>query len=355
MRPHSLLCAALTAGALLSGVALSPARAAADPRLTPSVTSIPAGSDLVVSGNGWPFDVDVHLEITAPGARAVNAPVDRGSFNATLGVPPGTPPGVYQLFACQSCDPIDGNGAAAQADVNVIAPSVTLDPPSASAGDLLTASGSGWSTGRDVYLFSAQSPTCDPSSALATATPDGLFAFSVSTTVPSVQPRSYEFMAAQCEGSKVIASAVAPFTITATVPPSTVTTTSPRVSTTPPTLTSTPATGTTTPPTLTSTPPTTSTPAGSGTLGPVGKPSPRFGQFVWLALALVAAALAVIATQFLVRRPRHGGRPTEAHARLAYEPAPAPAVEETSPTTRHDIRMLTEERYVPDLNTEERR
>jgi hypothetical protein len=80
----------------------------------------------------------------------------------------------------------------------------------------------------------------------------------------------------------------------------------------------------------------------------------RYERFGWLVLAIVAAAFGAIAPRFVIRRPRHGARPPTVDAQLDYRPAPAPAAEEMSSPARHDIRLLTEERYSPVTSTEER-
>jgi hypothetical protein len=330
MRPPSRLCAVIVAGFLVAGsAAMSSARAAPDPTL--AATPVPADTDLAVTGEHWPFSAAVHLELNAPGAKPVDSPPpdSAGSFRAALHVPIGTTPGTYLLSACQLCDPIDGNGAGTQINVDVLAATVTFDPSSAAAGDPVTAIGEGWSTTREVFLFTAESSTCDQHAAFATATPDGSFAFSVSTTVPSSQPGAYEFMAAQCEGSKVVVSALESFSIRPKAP----TTSASTIPTTPPV--------TTTPPGRTST----------------GHASVRqhVGPLGWLVLAIATAALMVIATQFLSHRQGHGGRPPKVRAQLDYRPAPAPEVGEVPPFVRHGIRLLTEERYGPVISTEERR
>lgn len=394
MRSQSCLFAAIAAAFLVAGsTTISSAGAAVAPTLKLVSPSVVAGHVLVVSGENWsPKSGDVSLQLEqlappTPSGKSVHFPVgENGAFsNAKFPVRFDTPDATYHLVACQACDADGAEAPSAQIDVTVQAHTLQLDPPSAGAGEVVTASGEGWNTDLGpVSLFPAFPDVCDPSAALAVATPTGSFTFSVTATVPASQPGEYRYMAAQCRGGKVVVGEFAPFTIT-TPPPTTTTSNSP--STKPPTSESTtasssastvpPSSGsatasdstTTAPPTSASTSPSasgstpaspsvTSTPPGSAsTFALAGHPSVRqsYERFGWLVLAVVAAALGSIATRFVTRRPGHGAaRPPAVDAQLDYRPAPAPAAEEMSSPDRPDIRLLTEERYSPVISTEER-
>ncbi len=245
MRSPSCLFAAIAAAFLVAGsTTISSARAAVAPTLKLVSPSVVAGHVLVVSGENWSpksGDVSLQLEQLAPPTpygKSVHLPVgDNGAFsNAKFPVRFDTPDATYHLVACQACD--GAEAPSAQIDLTVQAHTLQLDPPSAGAGEVVTASGEGWNTDLGpVSLFPAFPDVCDPSAALAVATPTGSFTFLVTATVPASQPGEYRYMAAQCRGGKVVVGEFAPFTIT--TPPPTTTSNSP--STTPPTSESTTA------------------------------------------------------------------------------------------------------------------
>jgi hypothetical protein len=319
--------------------------------------------------------VHVYLD-PPPGSAATADPPVRpdGTFDTKLRVPYGAPFGPYRLIACQICDPVEPGSFFADSRVQVMASVLTLSPPSAAAGDVATASGEAWNPDLgEVYLFAAESTFCDRTAALATAMPDKSFVFSVALTVPPSRPGPYQFMAAQCDGGEVIARALAPFTIT---PPRSIASTTPSRSgsTSPSTSLSTSSASSTssanstsvatshaasTPPTsaaVTSPPSRPTPPAPASTTVPLTPTSSkeRYTQLGWIVLAVLSTAFAVLATRFLVRGRWHAGRPPVVDAQLDYRPACAPEVAETLPKDRHDIRLLTSERYGSVLSTEER-
>lgn len=342
MRPHLVLCA-VVATVFVAGAAVAvPADALAEPALTLAASSVAAGGNLAVSGTGWETrQGDVRLQLdesdtgTPRGEPVVSPVLADGQFDATVPVPPDAPPGPYRLVACQSCDNVDSGAPFAQRELTVLAPALRLDPASGATGEQFTASGEGWSPERGpVFLFAAESAECVTGSALASALPDESSAFTIAATVPALDPAEYRFMAAQCDGSKVVVRAFASFTIT---PVETTTTSS--------TATSDPVSPTTSIPTSVS--PTSSAPAPP-------QPSPR--HYGWLALlVVVAAVLAGLAFRLATRRPPRGGPPPQVSAEVGYRPAQPPAVHETTPTDRPDVRLLTDEQYGPVTSTEERR
>jgi hypothetical protein len=348
MRSHSSWCAVVAAVIAAGAVAISPAGALAEPTLTLAASSVVAGHDIVVSGAGWStlrggvrLQLE-ELETATPHGKPVDSPVlADGTFSgATVPVPLDTPQGTYRLVACQTCGDVDPGAPFADRQLTVLAHTLELDPTSAATGEQITASGEAWNPeGGPVYLFAAESPVCDQASALASGTPDETFAFSIKGTVPTREPGQYRFMAAQCIGSKVAASAFAPFTIT---PAKTTATSSPGSSATSGSVSTTNGGG--------------SASGGSTTARPAHtSTSQHYGQFGWLALAVVAAVLIWLALRLATRRPPHGGRPPEVAAAVTYRTAPPPMVHETTPADRHDIRLLTDERYGPVISTEERR
>jgi hypothetical protein len=342
MRPHLVLCA-VVATVFVAGAAVAvPADALAEPALTLAASSVAAGGDIAVSGTGWETrQGDVRLQLdesdtgTPRGERVVSPVLADGQFSATVPVPPDAPPGPYRLLACQACDDVDSGAPFAQRELTVLAPALRLDPESGATGEQFTASGEGWSPERGpVLLFAAASAECVADSALASALPDESSAFTIAATVPALDPAEYRFMAAQCDGSKVVVRAFASFTIT-------------PVETTP-----TSSTATSDPVSPTSSIPTSGSPTSSAPAPP--QPSPR--HYGWLALlVVVAAVLAGLAFRLATRRPRRGGPPPQVSAEVGYRPAQPPAVHETPPTDRPDVRLLTDEQYGPVTSTEERR
>ena len=343
MRPHLVLCA-VVATVFVAGAAVAvPADALAEPALTLAASSVAAGGNLAVSGTGWETrQGDVRLQLdesdtgTPRGEPVVSPVLADGQFDATVPVPPDAPPGPYRLVACQSCDNVDSGAPFAQRELTVLAPALRLDPASGATGEQFTASGEGWSAERGpVFLFAAESAECVTDSALAAALPDESSAFTIAATVPALEPAEYRFMAAQCDGSKVVVRAFAPFTIT---PASTTTRSSPTSDPVSPTTTGETASG------------------GSTTAAPPDTSTSQRKWRGWLALlVVVAAVLAGLAFRLATRRPPRGGPPPQVSAEVDYRPAQPPAVHETTPTDRHDVRLLTDEQYGPVISTEERR
>ena len=349
MRPYSCWCAVVAAVLVAGAVAIPPARARAEPRLTLATSAVVAGQAIVVSGEGWSSrlgEVRLELEDAATGTpfgQPVVSPVlDGGTFSGvTVHLPVATLPGSYLLAACQACGDVDFS-LAADHQLTVLAPTLQLDPRSAAAGEQVTASGEGWNPEEGpVYLFAAESPVCDKPAALGFGTPNNSFPFAieiVEVTVPAREPGEYRFMAAQCIGSKVAANASKTFTIT------------------PPGTTATNSSGSTATSGSSTTNGGGSPSGGSSSLQPGHASASHFGQFGWLTLAVVAVLLAGVALAFAIRRPAHGGGPPlDVTAAVAYRPAPPPLVHETTPRDRLEIRMHTDERYGPGTSTEEQR
>lgn len=347
MRTRAFLRAALAVAFVVTSCAtVMIARAVAAPTLT-SAASAAAGSELAVSGANWsPKQGPVFLRLgTQRPDQALQGPrVDGDSaFSTAFPVPAYAADGPNQLVICQrpGCDPAAPDGPFAAADVRIIARTLTLDPSTAAAGAVMTASGKGWnSDDGDVHLFTKDTAFCDPNLVVAVVGPVA-FASGVSATVPPDAPGTYEFMAAQCIGSKVVYPAFATFTIAPTTPSSTGPTSH---SVTPPfgtTLTS--AAG--------STPPIATSVTGATSASSV---SHRFPPAGWL-VATIVVALAVITTRALSRRPRHGGPAPDIRAQIAYRPSPAAAVHEVVPPARHDIRLLAHEWRSAATSKEERR
>ena len=342
MRPNSSVCA-LVAAILVAGAATtSRAGALAEPTLTLSESSVVAGEDIVVSGAGWPFPEDVRLQLeesqsaTPHGGPVASAVLADGTFSdATVPVPPDTPPGPYRLVACQACDDVDPGAPFAERELTVraLTPTLRLDPASAAAGEQIAASGDAWDPdGGPVFLFAAESAECTTASALASGQPS---AFAITATVPADDPGEYRFMAAQCIGSKVVSRAFASFTITPIEP-----------------------TTTSSSPSSTSSDPV--SPASNGESTGAQPPQALSGErrewLGWLVLAvIVAAVLGALAFRLASRRPDHGRQPPQVSARVAYRPTLPPTVRETTPADRHDVRLLTDEQSGPAISTEERR
>lgn len=342
MRPHSALCAVVAAVVVAGAAVAAPADALAEPTLTLAASSVAAGDHIVVSGTGWETrqgDVRLQLEEsdtgTPRGEPVVSSVLAGGRFSVAVPVLL-TLSGRFRLVACQACDDVDSGAPFAQRELTVLAPALRLDPVSGATGEQFTASGEGWSAERGpVFLFAAESAECVTDSALAAALPDESSAFTIAATVPALEPAEYRFMAAQCDGSKVVVRAFAPFTIT---PASTTTTSSPTSDPVSPTTTGETASG------------------GSTTAAPPDTSTSQRKWRGWLALlVVVAAVLAGLAFRLATRRPPRGGPPPQVSAEVDYRPAQPPAVHETTPTDRHDVRLLTDEQYGPVISTEERR
>lgn len=351
MRPHSPLCA-VVAAVLVAGAAIAvPADALAEPTLTLAAYSVIAGDDIVASGTGWETrqgDVRLQLEEsdtgTPRGEPVVSSVLAGGRFRTTVPLLL-TLSGRFRRLACQACDDVDSGAPFARRELTVLAPALRLDPASGASGEQFTASGEGWNPERGpVLLFATESAECVTDSALASARPDESSAFATTATVPTLDPAEYRFMAAQCDGSKVVVRAFAPFTIT---PAST--TTSP---------TSDPVSPATSSPTSVS--PTSSgetTSGGSTSAAPPDTSTSQRREWLgWLVLSVVVAAvLAGLAFRRATRRPPRSGQPPQVSTEVEYRPTQPPAVHETTPADRPDVRLLTDEHYGPVISTEGRR
>ncbi|WP_176697132.1 choice-of-anchor G family protein [Microbacterium sp. 3J1] len=123
------------------------------PETVEVASSVPAGTNLAVTGSGWPLDTTVSLQLTAPGGENVGGPVSAttdgtGAFTATYPVPSdATPATGYTLTATAGAetatdttevtagDPDDANtNAAASASASADA-TADADPSAQAAAE----------------------------------------------------------------------------------------------------------------------------------------------------------------------------------------------------------------------------
>ena len=220
----------------------------------------------------------------------------------------------WGIVACSALIILTGGVSPA----NAAASTLLLSPASASPGQTVTATGTGWDPRfGDVSIFADASDSLDPSAALATATPvQGTF--STILTVPNKPAASYQFFACQRCGDPDRTSfdccTSSPFTIATPAPtPPTAAPAPPTAAPAPPTAAPAPPTAAPVPPTAAPVPPTAApVPPTAAPVPPTAAPVPATDGTSLV--VLVAIALLIAASWFLLRR-----RPTARRRRSAWQ------------------------------------
>ncbi|MCP1428790.1 hypothetical protein J3D45_001288 [Microbacterium foliorum] len=114
--------------------------------IVPTVDAAPtvqAGTNLPVTGSGWPANTDVAVTVTAPGGGAVAGPVTlttdgAGGFTGSVPIPVGTTPGAG--FTVTATD-----GTSTATDTTEVTAAAAIDAaPAVQAGTDLLVSGTNW-------------------------------------------------------------------------------------------------------------------------------------------------------------------------------------------------------------------
>jgi hypothetical protein len=215
-----LLTAVLLALVTPSANGVGPART-----FTVDRTSGAPGTPLTVSGRGWETDagqVRLHaMSVGGSGAPAVlvgSFEVVDGNFTGIAHVP-DVPPGPYELYVCQACEP-DPDGISKESHgfrVEAAPRTFVIDPGAARAGDPVAAFGSGWSPGEPVDLRAPEAAGTGLLLTETTAEIDG--SFRVIVTVPPLEEGSHRFVACQfCDDVDSEVSLSAAFTVQPVAP-----------------------------------------------------------------------------------------------------------------------------------------
>lgn len=151
--------------------------------------TVQAGTDLPVSGAGWPANTEVSVQLTAPGGGNVGTPViattnASGEFTADYPVPAGTPAGTgYTVTASvgtqTATDTTEVTAAPATATVDAAA---TVE-----AGTDLPVSGTNWPA-NTVVTVQLTAPGGGLIGTPQTATTNGLGVFAIDYPVPAGTP-----------------------------------------------------------------------------------------------------------------------------------------------------------------------
>ena len=136
---------------VLAHAQAGPNELAVAPAAIDAAPSAQAGTDLEVTGTGWPANTDVSVQVTGPGGAPVNDPVTvttdgTGNFTGAVFIPAATTPGTgYTVTAT--------DGTSNAADTTEITAAAAVDAaPAVQAGTDLGISGTGWPANTDVSV-----------------------------------------------------------------------------------------------------------------------------------------------------------------------------------------------------------
>lgn len=151
--------------------------------------TVQAGTDLAVSGAGWPAATPVSVQLTAPGGGDIGAPVlmttnASGVFTGSYPVPAGTPAGTgYTVTAS-----VDTQTATDTTEVTAAPATATVDAAATvEAGTDLPVSGANWPA-NTVVTVQLTAPGGGLIGTPQTATTNGLGVFAIDYPVPAGTP-----------------------------------------------------------------------------------------------------------------------------------------------------------------------
>lgn len=170
--------------AVLSGMTT----AAAEPSTVPGISSgggVP-GRPVTIDGAGWSSGGSVYLAVDHGTPGQPPAPVDdAGRIHAVVPMPLASYYGTHTISACEFCDFATRAGLSATVSVSV-APTLAIEPGSATSGSLVTATGIGWFDGFGPVRIL---PTSDPTTqAVAEANPRPDGTLTVPVRLPVAEP-----------------------------------------------------------------------------------------------------------------------------------------------------------------------
>ncbi|WP_029258762.1 choice-of-anchor G family protein, partial [Microbacterium sp. Cr-K29] len=126
------------------------AAAAAVPAIDAAAT-VQAGTDLPVTGSGWPANTQVTIQVTTAGGGIVNDPLPvttdaNGAFTFAYGIPVATPPGTGYIVTAT-------DGTSTATDTTEVTAAAAIDAaPAVQAGTDLGVSGTNWPANTQVSV-----------------------------------------------------------------------------------------------------------------------------------------------------------------------------------------------------------
>ncbi len=126
------------------------AAAAAVPAIDAAAT-VQAGTDLPVTGSGWPANTQVTIQVTTAGGGIVNDPLPvttdaNGAFTFAYGIPVATPPGTGYIVTAT-------DGTSTATDTTEVTAAAAIDAaPAVQAGTNLGVSGTNWPANTQVSV-----------------------------------------------------------------------------------------------------------------------------------------------------------------------------------------------------------
>lgn len=149
--------------------------------------TVQAGTNLPVTGSGWPANTQVSVQVTAPGGGIVNDPVPvttdgNGAFTVDYFVPTATTVGTGYTVTATA-------GAVSATDTTEVTAAATVDAaPAVQAGTDLAASGANWPANTQVSV-QLSAPASGPNvGGPVLVTTDGSGTFTVAYPVPAGTP-----------------------------------------------------------------------------------------------------------------------------------------------------------------------
>ena len=149
--------------------------------------TVQAGTNLPVTGSGWPANTQVSVQVTAPGGGIVNDPVPvttdgNGAFTVDYFVPTATTVGTGYTVTATA-------GAVSATDTTEVTAAATVDAaPAVQAGTDLAVSGANWPANTQVSV-QLSAPASGPNvGGPVLVTTDGSGAFTVAYPVPAGTP-----------------------------------------------------------------------------------------------------------------------------------------------------------------------
>jgi hypothetical protein len=116
-----------------------------------AAATVQAGTDLPVTGSGWPANTQVNVQVTTAGGGIINDPLPvttdtNGAFTLAYGIPVATPPGTGYIVTAT-------DGTSTATDTTEVTAAAAIDAaPAVQAGTNLGVSGTNWPANTQVSV-----------------------------------------------------------------------------------------------------------------------------------------------------------------------------------------------------------
>ncbi|WP_312172007.1 choice-of-anchor G family protein, partial [Microbacterium sp.] len=163
--------------------------------------TVPAGTNLPVTGSGWPANTDVSIAVTAPGGAVVNDPVvvttdGSGAFTTGFFIPAATTPGTGYTVTATA-------GAITATDTTEVTAAATIDAaPAVQQGTDLAVTGANWPANTSVSVQLTAPGGGAAIGGPVAATTDGLGVFTLAYPVPAGTPAAEGYLVTATAGAQ---------------------------------------------------------------------------------------------------------------------------------------------------------